>query len=103
MMISTLVSPHEAASAIGRSLKAHRLAQNMTQQALAARAGISVQTVKRMEATGAGSIQHLLLIAWTLGFEKAFADLIPKPAPARIEELIAPKPRQRASAQKRVG
>ena len=102
-MIPKLTTPYDAAQAIGRRLKEHRLAQNMTQQALAARSGVSVPTVKRLEANGSGSIQHLLLVAWTLGLEHAFADLIPKPAPASMEELITPRVRQRATTRTRAG
>ncbi len=96
-MGKVLISPHEAALAIGQRLKEHRLAQNVSQRELARRAGVSVPTVKRLEAGGRGSIEHLLLVAWTLGLEDVFADLIPSPAPQRIEDLLTPRQRQRAS------
>ncbi len=94
-------SPDEAARGIGERLQQHRLAQNRSQRDVAQRAGVSVPTVKRLEATGRGSIEHLLLIAWTLGLEHVFIDLIPKPAPGSIEEIVAPARRQRASSPRK--
>ena len=96
-----LTSPDDAARSIGKRLRDHRLAMNQSQSAVAARAGVSVPTIKRLEATGRGSIEHLLLVAWTLGLEQAFIDLIPKPAPRRIEEIVVPRQRQRASTPRR--
>ena len=97
----SLVSPDDAARSIGKRLRDHRLAMNQSQRTVAARAGVSVPTIKRLEATGRGSIEHLLLVAWTLGLEQAFIDLIPKPAPRSIEEIVVPRQRQRASTTRR--
>ena len=89
-MISKLfpLSPHEAAVAIGQSLKRHRIAGNLTQQALAARSGVSQATLKRIEAHGKGSLEDVLLIASTLGLEKAFIDFIPAPIPGNIDDIV---------------
>ena len=97
----SLITPDEAGAAIGARLRDHRLAQNRSQREVAQRAGVSVPTVKRLEATGRGSIEHLLLIAWTLGLEHVFIDLMPKPAPRSIEEVVAPARRQRASSPRK--
>lgn len=102
-LIRSLVAPDDAARAIGARLRAHRLAQNRSQREVAERAGVSVPTVKRLEAEGRGSIEHLLLVAWTLGLEAAFVDLVPKPAPGSIEEVASPRRRQRASTLRKAG
>jgi len=51
---------------IAGRLKAKRLARNLTQQGLAARAGMSVGSVKRFEKTGQISFASLLNIALIL-------------------------------------
>jgi len=96
-LILSFVTPDDAARAIGHGLRAQRLALNRSQRDVAELAGVSVPTVKRLEADGRGSVEHLLLVAWTLGLEDAFIDLVPKPAPRTIEEVAAPRRRQRAS------
>ena len=100
-MIPSYSTPHDAAQAVGQRLKEHRLALNRSQREVAERAGVSVPTIKRLEASGRGSIEHLLLVAWTLGLEEAFVDLIPKPAARSIEEIVEPRRRQRASSSRK--
>ena len=97
-MISFTVqrTPYEAKIAIGRALRAHRLVANLSQRELARRSGVSEATIKRIEASGTASLEHVLMVAFALGLD-AFADL-PEPAPRSIEDVVEPDcMRRRAS------
>ena len=52
---------------VGSRLKAARLKQNITQQALAEESGVSVSSIKKLEKGEAGSIDSLLRVLRTLG------------------------------------
>lgn len=65
-MSLSLKTPWEVSVEIAGRLKAKRLARNLTQQGLAARAGMSVGSLKRFEKTGQISFASLLNIALVL-------------------------------------
>ena len=65
-MSLSLKTPWEVSMGIAGRLKAKRLARNLTQQGLAARAGMSVGSVKRFEKNGLISFVSLLNIALVL-------------------------------------
>ena len=54
-------------SKIGERLKAVRLKQNITQQALAEESGVSLSSVKKIEKGEIGSFDSLLRVLRTLG------------------------------------
>ncbi len=80
---------------VARRAKGIRLAQNLTQEGLALRAGISLGTLKLFEATGKASFETVVKIAFALGAEAELETLFPPQAIASIEDVIAPVPRQR--------
>ena len=95
------LSPYETKIEIGRMLRAHRLAANLSQRDLGKRAGISEATVKRIEASGTASLEHVLMVAFALGLERLFTEL-PSPMPRSIDEVIgANTPRVRACGTRR--
>lgn len=95
------LSPYEAKFEIGRMLRAHRLAGNLSQREVGERAGVSQATVKRIEATGTASLEHVLMVAFALGLENVFTRF-PAPTPRSIDEVIGLEPRRvRASARPR--
>lgn len=57
----------EICAELGARLRKQRLAQLLSQQELAARAGVSVGTVKTLESTGAVSLDTLVRVAFALG------------------------------------
>lgn len=57
----------EICQELGGRLRAHRLAQLLTQDELAARSGVSLGTVKNLEARGKSSLESVVRIALALG------------------------------------
>ncbi len=97
-MISRILppTPFEAKRALGAGFRKHRLAANMTQKDLAERSGVSEATIKRIEASGSASLEHVLMVGFALGLGSVFMDL-PAPRPRSIDDVVAPRERRRAS------
>ena len=105
MMLHTLMTADEGRTAVGNALKAHRLAQNVTQGELAARAGVSSTSLKRIEAAGRGSFEDVMKVAWSLGLQAAFAGAIPELPPRSVDDVLKEnreRIRRRASPRKEV-
>ena len=83
-----VLSPPDIARNLGCDLKARRLAMNITQQALADRAGVSVSTLKRLETSGACSLLDVVSVAWSLDLREAFLGLVPLPPPTSIDDIL---------------
>ncbi len=79
-MFSTFLNPsaEQVAAAIGVKLKQHRLAKNITQNAMASRASVSPSTLKRIEAHGLGSLRDAMAIAIELGIVHEILEAIPR-------------------------
>jgi len=60
---------------LGARLKAQRLAQLLTQEELAARAGLSTGTVKNIENKGQSSIESVVRLGLALGLADHFQEL----------------------------
>ncbi len=75
-----------AAEALGLQVRLVRIRRGWTIQELGARAGISPETVAKLEAgTGSVTLNHVLEVCWLLGLEVAgVADL-----PATERKLVA--------------
>lgn len=67
--------PQDESKAIAARAKAVRLQQNITQEGLAKRSGVSFGSIKRFEQTGQISLEALLKIAFTLNVLDNFSDL----------------------------
>lgn len=91
-----LKSPKEIAQEIAKRAKTMRLKQNLTQQGLSERSGVSLGSLKRFENTGEISLKSLIHIAVSLGdsnsFEQLFVDDVSTGSLFNIKE---DKPRQR--------
>jgi transcriptional regulator with XRE-family HTH domain len=87
---------------LGAAVRARRVALNWPQAEAAKRAGTSLSTWKRLEATGQATTENLMSAAIALRCEDGFAQLFPASAPQSMDELLeqqlqaAPK-RRRAS------
>ena len=89
-------SPAEVALRVAERARAQRLASNLTQEGLAARAGVSLGSLKRFERTGEISLERLIRIALALGASEGFEHLFaPKEARSLDEIIAAPRARRR--------
>ena len=82
------MSPLEVASELGARVRKERLRQNLTQQTLADRAGVSRVTVRRMESDGTATLPNFLAILAALRRTRDLEALLRPPAAASIEEFI---------------
>lgn len=77
-----LKSQQEIMQEIATKAKDRRLEQNLTQEGLALRSGVSLGSIKRFERTGEISLKSLIDIALALGclddFGPLFADNAPR-------------------------
>jgi transcriptional regulator with XRE-family HTH domain len=92
-------SPRDVVDALAARARGLRLTQNLTQQQLAARAGIGLRTVKRFEQTGHATLDSVVRIALALRAEAPFDALFEGPEYASLDEALAAPtdtPRQRA-------
>ena len=103
MLDFTFASNAEVALELGRRLKAQRLAQNLQQTELAARAGVARGTVQNLEAKGQCSLESLVRIVRVLGLVEDLARMFELKAPQSVAELarIEQSKRQRASSRQR--
>ncbi|MDR2610076.1 MAG: helix-turn-helix domain-containing protein [Clostridiales Family XIII bacterium] len=80
--------PGDIALDISRRVKARRLEMDLTQKALAGRAGITFSTYRRFERSGEISLRGLILVSVALGMEENFDGLFTKRQYRDIEEVI---------------
>jgi transcriptional regulator with XRE-family HTH domain len=66
MLDFSSVSHAEVCQGLGKRLRMQRVAQLLTQQELAARAGVSAGTIKNLEGKGQSSLQSAVRIAMAL-------------------------------------
>lgn len=96
-MSLSMKTPKEVSIDIAARLKSRRLSQNLTQEGLALRAGMSTPSLKRFEKTGEISFVSLLNIALVLDCldecERLFAEN-PKPTTLFADE---PKTKKRGT------
>ncbi len=97
MLHFSLATTDEIAQEFGCRLRAHRLAQNLQQNELAARAGISPKTLGDFERSGRGSLNVFLRVAMALGLIESMSSSFElKPKSIKDMEMASQK-RQRAS------
>jgi transcriptional regulator with XRE-family HTH domain len=92
-----LSTTDEIAQEFGARLRAHRLAQNLQQNELAARAGVSERALRNFEHSGRCTLELFLRVAMALGLIDSMSTLFDlKPRSIKAMELLSQK-RQRAS------
>jgi transcriptional regulator with XRE-family HTH domain len=77
----------QALAELGRRLAGRRLERNWTQEALAQEAGVSVSTVKRLEAGHSTQLHNLVRVLCALGLAANLAALVPEPGVRPLERL----------------
>ena len=88
-------SPRDVSIGLASRVKRRRLEANLTQQGLAARAQVSLGTLKLFERTGKSSVEFLILVAFALGAEKEFDNLFPVKTRRSIEDVVTSQMRVR--------
>lgn len=98
-----LASNAEIARELGRRLRSQRLARNLQQSELAARAGVARGTVQNVEGKGQCSVESLVRIVRALGLVDDLTGLFELKAAQSIAELARTEQsrRQRASSRAR--
>lgn len=90
-----LSSPREVAMELAARVRERRLEANLTLEGLAARAGVSLGTLKLYERSGRASIEFVIAIAFALEAEKEFEDLFPRRPRKSIEDVLQKPVRKR--------
>ncbi len=86
--------------ALGQHLRSLRLRQNLDQRELAARSGVALGVVKRLEAGGGATVKSLLKVIRTLGRTDWLHALAPEVSISPLQMLKTKRARQRASKRK---
>jgi transcriptional regulator with XRE-family HTH domain len=94
------LSEQEILTEIGRRLKRTRLSQNVTQQALARRAGVSPRTVSAVEGGEDIRLSTLIRLLRALGRLGGIEALLPAPQVSPLE-LVERRGKQRQRARGR--
>ncbi|API76554.1 XRE family transcriptional regulator [Ralstonia solanacearum] len=82
---------------LGERLKTLRVHRNLEQATLAARAGISVRTLRNLESGSGSSLHTLIQVVRALGREQWFETIAPVPTINPLMLTRTAVPRQRAS------
>lgn len=99
MLVFEFATPFEICQLLGQRLRAHRLAQLLSQAELAARAGVALGTLRKLETTGQTSTDTLVRVAQALGLTEPLHGLwLPQPAQSIVQmaQVEAAASRQRA-------
>jgi transcriptional regulator with XRE-family HTH domain len=104
MKIAEQISDERILRELGGRLTGARLERNLTQAALAEKAGVSKRTVERLESGEvATQLSGFVRVCRALGLLERFETLIPEAAPSPMEQLkLQGKRRQRASGRRDV-
>jgi transcriptional regulator with XRE-family HTH domain len=98
MKIGNQLSEAAVLGELGGRLARLRLGRNLTQQALAAEAGVSKETVQRLERGHSVTMNGLLRLLRALDLLEGLEALVPEPLPSPIEQLErGGRQRQRAA------
>lgn len=93
--------PESVCRTLGERARALRLARNLSQQELANMGGVSLSTVRRLEARGQGGIQTLVQVAQALGVAEGLEGLFTLPMRSIAEAQGAAQAAQRQRARKK--
>lgn len=85
-----LATPLELAAGIAARARAARLVAQLTQAGLAARAGISLGSLRRFETSGQIALESLVKLALALGRERDLETLFEAPPLASLDQLARP-------------
>ena len=92
------LTPQSMAAELGVRVRQHRLQRNLTQQQLAEMAGTSLSSIRRLEASGQGTVELLAQVAQALQLVTQLGALFTaaEPTIAEVEQRAVAAKRQRA-------
>lgn len=85
----SLYTPEQVSRTLAARVKALRLAKGWKQATLAERSGVSLASLRRFEASGKVSLEHLLQLAFALNRLDDFDALLQAPRATSLAELEA--------------
>lgn len=88
MIAFDVSTPRDVALQIAARVKARRLELNLTQEGLAARAGVKFATYRRFEQTGEISLRGLLQVAFALNTLYEFAALFAQRQYQTLDDVL---------------
>jgi transcriptional regulator with XRE-family HTH domain len=102
MIPLALQTPAEVLAGIAARARAMRIARGWTQQELAERSGVALDTLRRFERTGKVALERLVRIAVVLDAVRPLGELFAAPPAATLAELErAERRRVRAPGRRR--
>ena len=87
--LSASQAPHDLQSQLGSRLAKLRLARNVTQQTLAARSGVGLRTLRRLEAGQPTSLDTFVRVVIALGLHEGLLAALPQNRIRPIERVDA--------------
>lgn len=84
----SMMSPSELVEELGTRVRHERLRQNLSQQTLAERAGVSRLTVTRMESGGSATLTNFLSVLTALRRAGDLQDVLAPPEATTIEQFL---------------
>ena len=101
-MTFMLSSVEEILQTLGGRIRTQRLAQGISQQVLADRAGLSLGAVRQLEGSGQSGLDTLVRVLFVLGIVDELEDLfvLRQQSIAQMEQVNGPARRQRAPRQR---
>ena len=88
IMSFNILTPNDVAKQIAARVKARRLELNLTQEGMAARAGLKFATYRRFEQTGEISLKGLLQIGFALNILSEFDTLFAQKQYQSLDDLL---------------
>lgn len=83
-----ILTPNDVAKQIAARVKARRLELNLTQEGMAARAGLKFATYRRFEQTGEISLKGLLQIGFALNILSEFDALFAQKQYQSLDDVL---------------
>ena len=87
-MSFNILTPNDVAKQIAARVKARRLELNLTQEGMAARAGLKFATYRRFEQTGEISLKGLLQIGFALNILSEFDALFAQKQYQSLDDVL---------------
>jgi len=81
------LTPSDIKEQLRDAVRTRRIGMNFTQEELAARAGVSLATLKRFEKGGDGTLSTVLALAEALDALEGFRDLFPPVEARTLDEI----------------